>query len=160
MTLPEAVQQVLPPDDNMRIGTVVSVYPLVVDIEGTLAPVGCLSSYGPIIGDAVALLRQDSTWLALGRPTSPRTGRYPQFQAGTVDMTAAAAASVVTAVVFAVPFATVPSVATNINSGSGAVAGWGSRAISVGTTGFNLFIFGAANTFTVPVQWQAQEMTQ
>lgn len=160
MTLPEAISEAMPPDDNLRIGIVLTVHPLTVDIEGNATPVGALSSYTPIVGDPVALLRQDSTWLCLGRVTSPDTGAFPQFQAGAVSINIAAAASATQAVVFAIPFHQVPSVATNISSGSGLISGWGSRGINVTTVGFDVYIFGTAATTTVPVQWQAQEMTQ
>lgn len=160
MTLPDAIQNALPPDDKLRIGVVTSVHPTTVNIEGTDVPVGFLSSYTPIVGDVVAVLRQDQTWLGLGRTTDPATGSSPQSQAGSVDMTAAAATLVTTPVVFATPFRSTPSVATNLASGSGSVVGWISRATGVTNTGFTLYISGAANSFTVPVQWQAQEMTQ
>jgi hypothetical protein len=160
MTLPEAITDALPPDDNLRMGVVATVHPLTVNVQGTPVPAGALSSYTPIVGDPVALFRQDSTWLCLGRTTSPVTGSFPQFEAGTADITVAAATSGSVAVVFAIPFRTLPAVATNINSGSGSVGGWISRAIGITTTGFTISISGAINSFTVPVQWQAQEMTQ
>ncbi len=56
---------------------------------------------------------------------------------------------------------TVPNVMTNIASGDGTAARWGSRAISVTNTGFTLFLFkgdsaDAAQTWSnIPVQWWA-----
>lgn len=64
------------------------------------------------------------------------------------------------AVVFPAAFATVPVVVTNINNGSASAAHWSSRAISITTTGFTLFVYaeaaGAAQTWvSVSVQWIA-----
>lgn len=160
MTLPEAITEALPPDDRMRIGTVLTRFPTTVDVQGTAVAASPLASYLPIVGDTVAMIRQDATWLILGRTTRQDTGGWPQYQAGTVDMTAVATNVVTTPVVFATAFRSVPAVATNINSGSGSVVGWISRATSVSVTGFTLYIAGGVNSFTVPVQWQAQEMTQ
>lgn len=160
MTLPDAIHDALPPDDNLRFGVVATRFPTTVNIEGTLVPVGALSSYTPIVGDNVAVLRQDQTWLLLGRTTNPVTGGFPAFQAGAADVTVAAATSATLAVVFATTFSSLPSVATNISSGIAATSGWGSRGINVTTTGFTIFIFGANSSFTANIQWQAQEMTQ
>lgn len=54
-----------------------------------------------------------------------------------------AVTSFTTAITFdtAYPSGVVPSVTTNINSGSGTFARWMSRAISISNTGFTLFIF-------------------
>lgn len=63
----EAVHEVLPPDDNMRIGVVTRVANgLLVNVQGADVAAGHLGSYGPVLGDNVALLRQDETWLVLG----------------------------------------------------------------------------------------------
>lgn len=64
------------------------------------------------------------------------------------------------AVTFARPFIVAPNVHTNINSGVGTTAGWSSRAFSISTTGFTLFLYaaagGAAVTWSnVGVQWSA-----
>jgi hypothetical protein len=66
VTLPDAVTDALPPDDTMRIGTVLSVNPLVVDVQGNPTPAGWIALAAPIAGKPVALLRLDATWLALG----------------------------------------------------------------------------------------------
>lgn len=63
-------------------------------------------------------------------------------------------------VVFPTAFATVPVVVTNINNGSASVAHWSSRAISISTNGFTLFVYSetgaAAQTWAnVSVQWMA-----
>ena len=77
-----------------------------------------------------------------------------------VSMIIAIAASATTPVVFAKEFAAAPAVATNIDHGTGASSGWGSRAINVTTTGFTMFLFGSSSSFTANVYWQAQELTQ
>ena len=160
MTLPEAIQDALPPDDRMRISTILSVIPTTIDVEGNATPAGCLSSYTPIIGDTVAVLRQDSTWLILGRVTNPATASSPQMQAGVSSLTVVATTLATLAVVFQIPFRAAPAVSTNIDNGAGATAGWGSRAINITATGFTIFIFGASSSFTASVYWQAQELTQ
>lgn len=160
MTFPEAIQDAMPPDDNVRIGTVLTRFPTTVDIQGTPVVVGALASYTPIVGDTVFVIRQDSTWCIIGRTTDPATGLSPQFQAGVVSMTVAAAGSATAAVTFATPFLNIPAVSTNLDDGTGATSGWGSRAFGITETGFTLFIFGSASSFTKNVYWQAQELTQ
>lgn len=159
-SLPEAIAASLPPDDNVRISVVLSRFPTTIDVQGEAVPCGALASYTPIVGDSVFVLRQDSTWCIIGRTTVPDTGLSPQAQAGVVSMTVAAAASTTTDVVFATPFRAAPAVSTNINDGTAATSGWASRAFNITTTGFTLFIFGSASSFTKDVYWQAQELTQ
>lgn len=160
MSLPQAIKDSLPPDDNFRIGIVLTRFPTTVDIQGNPTPVSALASYTPVVGDNVLLMRQDSTWAIVGRTTTPDTGDSPHVQAGSVDMTVAVNTSATAAVTFATPFRAAPSVCTNINNGSGAVASWNSRAFNITTTGFTMSIFGPSSSFTVGVQWQAQELTQ
>lgn len=79
-------------------------------------------------------------------------------QAQELSITFAAATSYSQAVVFPVAFTTAPNVHTNIASGAAATAQWNSRAISVTTTGFTLFLFtpaGATAFAAIPVQWSA-----
>lgn len=78
----QAVTDILPPDDNMRIGVVTSVDPLTVDVQGGPVFPGHLSSYGAVVGDTVALLRQDQSWLVLG---SPRSGVQPGNGTGIIQ---------------------------------------------------------------------------
>jgi hypothetical protein len=161
MTLAGAIADALPPDDRMRIGIIVSVAPVTVDVQGARLPGHAVGSYTPMVGDTVAVLRQDQTWLILGKTTSDSaTSTGPVFQAGSASMTVAAAVSGTQNVTFARPFTRIPAIATNINSGAGATAGWGSRAINIGLSTFQLFIFGSSSSFTAEVQWQAQEYTQ
>jgi hypothetical protein len=67
MTLPDAIIDVLPPDDGLHISTVTVASPLIVNVRGNPTPMGRLSSYTPTVGDVVAVFRQDSTWLCLGK---------------------------------------------------------------------------------------------
>ena len=78
----EAVTDILPPDDNMRIGFVTSVDPLTVNVQGAPVLPGHLSSYGAVVGDVVALVRQDQTWLCLG---STRSGIQPGNGTGVIQ---------------------------------------------------------------------------
>lgn len=159
MTFPSAIADLNAPDNRMRIGIVSSIAPLMVNVQGTDFPVGRAASFFPNLGETVAIMRQDGTWMIMDRTQGPADATV-KFQAGAISTNLAAATSALVPVVFAAPYAAIPSVATNISSGSGLLSGWGSRAINVTTTGFTVFAFGAAATTTLPVQWQAQEMTQ
>jgi hypothetical protein len=67
MTLPEQIKNILPPDDELVMGVVVSGNPLTVNVRGDNLQPGRLSTTGLTTGDTVALIRQDATWLALGK---------------------------------------------------------------------------------------------
>lgn len=60
---------------------------------------------------------------------------------GTISMTFASAVSATAAVSFGFTFPATPTVVTNIDSGAGATARWESRAISITTTGFTMFVY-------------------
>lgn len=87
------------------------------------------------------------------------------LQSDSVSVSFVALSSSTVAVVFptAYPVGVVPNVMTNINSGAGATARWGSRAINVNNTGFTLFVYKCdaadpAQTWAnVPVQWFAHD---
>lgn len=82
---------------------------------------------------------------------------YKPTQTGVNSLSFGPATSFTVAVVFPIAFGTIPRVFTNINSGVAATASWGSRAISVSTTGFTIFVFGPSATWSsVEVQWSAQ----
>lgn len=162
MTFPAAITNANAPDNRMRIGVVSSLNPLMVNVQGTDFPVGRAASFSPVLDETVAIMRQDGTWMIMDQTRSPDDPTL-KYQAGVVTMSVTAAFNATLPVLFNVPYAVAPAVATNINSGSGSVFGWVSRAIGVSTTGFTMFIFhptSVPNTFSVPVQWQAQEMTQ
>lgn len=82
------------------------------------------------------------------------------IDSGTFSTSFAALTSFTVAVPFNHTFSSIPAVSTNINSGSGTTSHWSSRAFSVTTTGFTLFVYSdtgaAAQTWaSVPVQWMA-----
>lgn len=57
-----------PEKNNVRVGVVTQTSPLMVSLSGgTISQAGRLSSYTPVVGHIVAMIRQDSTWLVLGR---------------------------------------------------------------------------------------------
>lgn len=165
--LAQAVQGAVGQPASVRVGTVDSINPLVISAQGVpFEDVGVLESYSPQVGDTVPLLGQCSetgsdpaSWLALGAARSTPDG----MQAGQALVTFVAQTGFTQAVVFDRPFPAAPAVSTNIASGAAATAQWHSRAISVTTTGFTIFVFtaGIAASWTdVPVQWQAQPRTQ
>jgi hypothetical protein len=57
----------LPPDNRLRVGIVTGTGPTVVEVQGTEINAGVLSSYTPVVGDNVAVLRCQSSWLVLGK---------------------------------------------------------------------------------------------
>lgn len=73
-TLAGAIEDILPPDNELVIGEVVSGNPLVVSVRGGQPEgVGRLSTTGLSAGDPVALIREGATWLALGKMISGAT---------------------------------------------------------------------------------------
>lgn len=93
-----------------------------------------------------------------GNLTHTGTGiRYHPAVTGTASVAFATASSNVLAVAFGTTFSSAPNVHTNINSGAGNTSQWGSRAINITTTGFDLFVFGPSNQIWlgVPVGWTA-----
>jgi len=85
MGLAEAVQQAAGQPSSVRIGTIDSVVPLTVSVQGTtLDDLGLLGSYTPVVNDSVILLGQSSStgsdpasWVALGA-ASPVPRQPPQ----------------------------------------------------------------------------------
>lgn len=55
--------------NGMRTATVSATGPLTISVAGGLisSGVGVLASYTPVVGDVVAVFRQDSSWLVLGK---------------------------------------------------------------------------------------------
>lgn len=85
---------------------------------------------------------------------------YRPTQTGTASVTFTNQNAFTLAVSFPVAFPSPPVVTTNILTGSGEAARWGSRASSTSTTGFTLLVFaplGGPNQdwSAVPVQWMA-----
>ena len=78
---------------------------------------------------------------------------------GTVNITFVTVNSSTAAVNFGFTFPGIPTVMTNIDSGAGSTARWESRAISITTTGFTMFVYQSQATngswTDVPVSWIA-----
>lgn len=57
-----------PPDNALRTGVLYQVDGALVNVlvDGGVVPAGYVSSYLPRVGDTVALMRQDASWLILG----------------------------------------------------------------------------------------------
>lgn len=135
----------------------------VVNGDGTVTADGitvrCLESYlSPLVGDIVVIAQaSNGNWIAHGRLSG--TGISRALQSGTLNMSWTAQSAPTQAVTFPVEFGAIPRVMVNINSGDGAVARWGSRAISISTTGFTAFLFAPTATNStasnIPVQWIA-----
>ncbi len=92
-----------------------------------------------------------------GALTDNSTGiTYKSQQQGSVTISFTTQTSFTQSVTFPTAFAATPAVTTNINSGVAATASWGSRGITVSSTGFTLFVFGPSATWSsVAVQWVA-----
>jgi len=78
--MPGAVQKDRGEPSKIRIGTIASTNPVVLDLQGTMVDssrVGALGSYVPVTGDTVAVAGQSavgssaSSWLILGSVTVP-----------------------------------------------------------------------------------------
>ena len=162
--LAEAVQGAVGQPASVRIGVVQNVDPLEITAQGVVfEDVGFLGSYRPLVGQTVALLGQSSgagsdpaSWLALGS-IHPEPVAY---QSAEELVTFGAATSNVHPVVFPRPFppGRDPNVFTNISTGAGGIALWQSRAINIGTNGFDIFVYttgGAVAWNNVPVGWHA-----
>lgn len=78
---------------------------------------------------------------------------------GTTTVSFTSLSSTTVSVNFGFTFPTAPTVMTNIDSGAGATARWESRAITITTTGFTLFVYQSqaiAGTWTdIPVSYIA-----
>jgi hypothetical protein len=69
MTTPAVdVTSILPPDNGLRIGTCIGSdnTTTTVSVQGTVVVAGYLNSYAPMVGDQVAIMRCQSSWLVLG----------------------------------------------------------------------------------------------
>lgn len=155
MTSPATLRGTYPPDTGLRIGLAsidTTTGEVTVLVSGKVVSCGYVDPRGFIEGAPVALLRGESSWLALGVTLAqPMAAEVGQELISFTTQT-----SFTVAVTFDRTFPSVPHVFTNITSGAGSTAGWGSRAISVTQTGFTLFVFGSSSTWaSVPVDWFA-----
>jgi hypothetical protein len=74
VTFPNAISQFVGPQMSRRIGTVVSLVGTTCTVsvgETEFIVNGYLSSYTPVAGHIVFLLREDASWLLLGRIIGP-----------------------------------------------------------------------------------------
>lgn len=140
---------------RLRVGTVVETgaNPTVV-LDGDEQPIGVV----PMSGNPAA----DSRVYVITVPPSGNfiVGQVAWWETDTELVTFVTQTSVTQAVTFDRPFLVAPHVFTNIDSAAAATAQWHSRASSITTTGFTLFLFrgqgAAANSWTnVPVSWLA-----
>lgn len=71
--LASVIQQTQPEDNAIRTGTVVSIdgLTLTVSVNGGNVPCGFLSTWTPVVGQTVALLRQGADWFCLGPTAGP-----------------------------------------------------------------------------------------
>lgn len=117
---------------------------------------------GSVVGttDAQTLSNKDLTAASNTFPTT--LARKAGIDSGGVSVSFTNVASHTQAVSFNKTFAAPPTVATNINSGAGATAGWISRAFGVTTTGFTLYLAHAGGTngtwSSIGVQWLATDI--
>lgn len=71
MSFAQQITDAMPSDNELVVGVVTSVSPLLVAVRGgTNDSAGTVGSYVPAVGDTVQMLRQDATWLILGAAAS------------------------------------------------------------------------------------------
>lgn len=157
--LPAQIKKSTASDNRVRIGIVQTDGS--VQVQGTRVQTGFLGGIALNPGDSVALIRQDKTWLCLGKVYGSHTASI-EMQAGEELFTFVGVSSAFVDVIFDRPFSAPPAVTGNIATTAGVANLWFVRCASVTTVGFRLLVSAAAvNTWTdVPVQWQAQMITQ
>ena len=113
--------------------------------------------------DSLILLKTATVQIQNSNLIDFNSHEYLRGENGKILMTFAAAVSGLQAVAFATAFTNPPMVKTNITSGAGSTARWGSRAINITNTGFDMFVFSgnavAAAWTNVEVSWEATEYT-
>jgi len=88
-----------------------------------------------------------------------RLDRLPvRIEAYTVDVPVNGTSAVKT-VTFARAFASKPAVTVNLEEQIGESSGWYGRAISIGTTAFNMYVKGPTAAFSANCQWIAAQYT-
>lgn len=121
--------------------------------------VRCLQSYlSPATGDRIIISVSGSgNWYAAGRTAG--SSAPPMMQSGSVLMTWTTSNNPTQAVTFTTAFAVAPHVFVNIASSAAAVPRWVSRAVSITTSGFTIYLAAPDTTTTsgtnIPVQWFA-----
>jgi hypothetical protein len=130
-------------------------------VNNTVASALTLNGAGGAIalGSAASTVTVAGTLALAGKPND--TSGNPLWQSGTSTVSFTSLNFTTINITFTVPFTATPNVYCNIASGAGATSRWGVRAISVSTTGFQIFLFYSADATTtatwasVPVQWTA-----
>ncbi len=143
-----------------RLGTNTPVLSLTGPYNTDTASSPSVSLFGNPEGDT----GENEVFISTQKVTITGELETPTIQSRTESVSSSGAVtSFTTAISFdtAYPSGVVPSVSTNIETGSGTFARWNSRAISVTNTGFTLFVFRgdaadpAATWTNQPVQWIA-----
>lgn len=160
--LAAATQKTAGIGNGMRTATIAAVSgsAVTLSVGGGLitSGVGVIDSYTPVVGDIVAVFRQDSSWLVLG---AIGTSIGPQPRAtctGQVTANVVAVNNLTIPVTFPFTFAAAPVVTTNINSSTGNSRVWLSRAFGISTTGCTIWVAAGdsvAVTWAGPVDWVA-----
>lgn len=148
--------------NGMRTATIAAVSGSKVTLSvngGTFSSgVGVIDSYTPVVGDVVAVFRQDSSWLVLGA-IGTSVGPQPRAtDTGQVTAVVTAVNNLTIPVTFNRTFAAAPIVTTNINSSTGNSRVWNSRAFGATTTGCTIWVAAGdsvAVTWTGVVEWVA-----
>jgi hypothetical protein len=150
--------------NGMRTATIAAVSGSVVtlSVNGGLfsSGVGVIGSYAPVVGDVVAVFRQDSSWLVLG-PMGIDGFTPKDTIAGTTPVSFTTLNNFSQPVTFGgLAFPVAPAIMVNIDSGAGATARvWLARAIAVTTVGFTIFVFSSDSSnstwSSIPVSWTA-----
>jgi len=159
-----SVQKSQPPNFAMRTGIVISIESpstLTVDISGSTIPnMPYLSSYSPLPGDNVQILKMDNTWIVIGS-VGMATHHAMFGEAGEVNIAAFGATTVFTQTVpFAFPFSIRPVVMVNIDSAATETNLFWAKAATITTIDFSLRLTCAtatAFTATRTIQWLAIE---
>lgn len=160
VSLPDAITAALPPDDRMRIGQIISLSPVTVEVQGAPIQASPVVSLNLNVGDNVVVMRQDATWAIFGKTGDPAAGLFATYQAGYFSISPAASTTFLTSTIsFTIPFRAPPAMSANLNMAPGPTSGWIIKAINITATDFQLFASGTASTFTVDASWIAMERT-
>lgn len=147
------------------------------DYESPTSLPGTTLTGGPTVTMPVLAVQVDSALSSLANTVSDQADLIAANQAsitangvsitnltnwtrlGAVSLTFAAVSSSTVAVNFGFTFPGIPKVVTNIDSGAGSTARWESRAITVTTTGFQMFVYQSqavnGSWTDIPVNWVA-----
>lgn len=131
----------LAPDNGLRVGKVVQVVPLIVNVAGGMVEgAGSLASVA--VGDSVSLMRQGQTWLVLGvvSPAAAQWGTLPGLRGSvSLQFTNAATTRVVT---FPTPLPRAPAVVgCNLASAAGPTLRVSGRAYAATPTQLTIYCF-------------------